>query len=129
MNNLLSMTGKVALVTGSSSGLGAHFSKALAKAGAKVVLSARRLDRLEELAKDIRADGATALAVYTDITKAGSIATTLEEAETEFGPITVLVNNAGVDSSKTLFELKQEDLDHVIDTNLMGSWIESSLVS
>jgi NAD(P)-dependent dehydrogenase (short-subunit alcohol dehydrogenase family) len=116
------ITGEVALVTGASSGIGRHFAEVLAAAGAKVALAARRTDRLAELAREIEARGGRCLALACDVTKQDSIAAAIAAAE-ELGPLSVLVNNAGVVVSKPLFEHSEDDWDYVVDTNLKGAWM------
>lgn len=118
-----SVADQVALVTGASSGIGLHLAKVLALAGAKVALAARRADRLDQVCADIRARGGTALPVALDVTSRDSIAPALRQTEGELGPLSVLVNNAGVVVSKPFFEHTEEDWDHVVDTNLKGAWM------
>jgi NAD(P)-dependent dehydrogenase (short-subunit alcohol dehydrogenase family) len=123
MNELLkpfSLHGKVALVTGASSGFGLHFAQVLASAGAKVVLAARRTDRIEAAAGAINAAGGEALAVTMDVTSSASIAAALDEAERAFGVVTVVINNAGITIPKLLLDLGDADWTGVIDTNLNG---------
>ena len=120
------LSGKVALVTGASSGFGEHFARMLASAGARVVACARREDRLNTLVADISAHGGEALAVAMDVTDAASVAAAFEAAETAFGPVTVLVNNAGVAVPKQVHKSSEADWDFVIDTNLKGAWIVAS---
>src|SRR5713226_4408742 len=117
------ITGKVALVTGASSGIGRHFAEVLALAGAKVALAARRADRLAELARVIEARGGQCLALACDVTKQDNIAAAIAAAEDRLGPLSILVNNAGVVVSKPLFEHSEEDWDYVVDTNLKGAWM------
>jgi NAD(P)-dependent dehydrogenase (short-subunit alcohol dehydrogenase family) len=117
------ITGQVVLVTGASSGIGRHFAEVLAAAGAKVALAARRIDRLTELARAIEAQGGECLAIACDVTKQDSIAAAIAAAEAQLGPLSILVNNAGVVVSKPLFEHTEEDWDHVVDTNLKGAWL------
>jgi NAD(P)-dependent dehydrogenase (short-subunit alcohol dehydrogenase family) len=117
------VTGQVALVTGASSGIGEHFAHLLAAAGAKVALAARRADRLAELARTIEAQGGECLPLACDVTKQDSIAAAIAAAEAQLGPLSILVNNAGVVVSKPLFEHTEEDWDHVVDTNLKGAWL------
>ncbi len=117
------ITGQVVLVTGASSGIGQHFAEILAAAGAKVVLAARRTDRLAELARAIEARGGECLPVTCDVTKQDIIAMAIAAAEAQLGPLSILVNNAGVVVSKPLFEHTEEDWDHVVDTNLKGAWL------
>jgi len=117
------LAGQVALVTGASSGIGRHFAALLAAAGAKVALAARRVDRLAELANEIEAAGGQSLPIACDVTRSGDVAAAVATAESKLGPLTLLVNNAGVVVSKPLFEHTEADWDHVIDTNLKGAWL------
>jgi NAD(P)-dependent dehydrogenase (short-subunit alcohol dehydrogenase family) len=117
------LAGQVALVTGASSGIGRHFAVVLAAAGAKVALAARRVDRLTELAREIEADGGQGLPIACDVTRPEDVAAAVAAAESELGPLTLLVNNAGVVVSKPLFEHTEADWDHVVDTNLKGAWL------
>ena len=118
-----SVTGQVALVTGASSGIGEHFAEVLAAAGASVVAAARRADRLSELAKRIEASGGKCLPLSCDVTDRQSITAAIATAEERLGPVSILVNNAGVVVSKPLFEHTEEDWDYVVDTNLKGAWL------
>ena len=117
------VAGQVALVTGASSGIGRHLAELLAVAGAKVALAARRVDRLAEAARDIEAAGGVGLPISLDVTRSDNIAAAVAKAEAELGPLTILVNNAGVVVSKPLFEHTEADWDYVIDTNLKGAWL------
>lgn len=114
--------GKIALVTGASSGLGARFAKILAQAGAQVVLAARRIDRLKELRAEIEADGGAAHVVALDVTDYASIKSAIAHAETEAGPIDILVNNAGVSTTQRLIDVTPEDYAYVMDTNHRGAF-------
>lgn len=114
--------GKIALITGASSGLGARFAKALAGAGAQVVLASRRIGRLKELRAEIEANGGAAHVVSLDVTDIGSIKSALAHAETEAGPIDILVNNSGVSTTQRLLDVTPEDYSYVMDTNLRGSF-------
>jgi NAD(P)-dependent dehydrogenase (short-subunit alcohol dehydrogenase family) len=118
-----SVAGQVALVTGASSGIGRRFAQVLAAAGAKVALAARREDRLAELAREIERAGGTCLPLTLDVTRRDSIAAALDAAEARLGPLSILVNNAGVVVSKPLFEHSEDDWDYVVDTNLKGAWL------
>lgn len=115
-----SLAGKTALVTGASSGLGRHFAPLLSRAGARVVLAARRTELIEAEAEKIRGAGGEALAVTMDVTDSGSIAAALDAAEAAFGVVTVVINNAGITIPKLLLDLSDEDWDGVIATNLSG---------
>jgi len=123
MHELFDLNGKVALVTGASSGLGAHFAQTLARAGAKVAIGARRVDRLAALAEQIAAADGRALPVALDVTDAASVAEAVRVAEEELGPISILVNNAGVPSGGRVIEMEESEWDAVIDTNLKGAWL------
>jgi NAD(P)-dependent dehydrogenase (short-subunit alcohol dehydrogenase family) len=116
------ISGRVALVTGASSGLGAEFARALAAEGARVVLCARRKDRLDALVDEIRAAGGEALAAAMDVTEAGSVVAAFESAEQKFGVVQILVNNAGISRGGLLKDLSEEDWDAVLDTNLKSVW-------
>jgi NAD(P)-dependent dehydrogenase (short-subunit alcohol dehydrogenase family) len=118
-----SVAGQVALVTGASSGIGRRFAEVLAAAGAKVALAARREELLAELAREIEGRGGAAVPLACDVTKQASIAAALATAEERLGPVSILVNNAGVVVSKPLFEHTEEDWDYVVDTNLKGAWL------
>ena len=123
MNDLFKpflLEGRVALVTGASSGFGRHFGSVLARAGAKVVLAARRADRVQAACQEIAAAGGEALTVTMDVTDSASIGAAFDAAEQAFGPVTVVVNNAGITIPKPLVELSDSDWSGVIDTNLNG---------
>ena len=121
--NSTDLTGRVALVTGASSGLGARFAEVLASQGASVVLAARRLDRLEALAEKIRAQGGRAVAVQMDATDADSLVAAVEAGEQAFGTIDVLVNNAGMPDAQRAHKMSTELIDQVLGVNLRGPWI------
>lgn len=116
------LSGRVALVTGASSGLGAEFARVLAGAGARVVAAARRKDRLEALVAEIQAAGGEAVAVVLDVTDADSISAAFDAAEQAFGTVEVLVNNAGVSRAGFLQQQSEADWDTVLDTNLKAVW-------
>ena len=122
-NNSADLTGRVALVTGASSGLGARFAQVLAAQGAAVVLAARRLDRLEALAAQIRNAGGQALAVQMDATDADSLVAAVAAGEAAFGTIDILVNNAGMPDAKRAHKMTIELIDQVLGVNLRGPWI------
>ena len=123
MSDLFRLDGRCALVTGASGSLGRHFAEVLARAGAAVVLAARRLDRLETIADEIGAAGGKAMAVALDVTDADSIGAAFAAAEERLGPVTVLVNNAGLAVTKPLLDHDEADWDQVMDTNLKGAWL------
>ena len=116
--DIFDLTGRVALVTGASSGLGARFAQVLAANGAAVALVARRKDRLDELQKKIEAAGGKALAVAADVTDRAAMARAFDAAEKAFGTVTILVNNAGVAHTTRAVEITEEEYRRVIGTNL-----------
>ena len=118
----LRLDGKVALVTGASSGLGAHFAQLLAAAGARVVATARRVDALQALVQRIQDGGGQARAAELDVTDPASVRACLDEV-CAWGVPQVLVNNAGVTVTRPLLEQTVEDFDQVVDTNLKGCWL------
>jgi len=115
---LFDVRGKVAVVTGASSGLGESFSRCLAARGAVVVAAARRLERLEALVRE----GGAAHAVALDVTDPASVEAAMRRAEELAGPIDILVNNAGVADTKASLEVTESDWRRVLDTNLDGAW-------
>ncbi len=119
----IDLSGRSALVTGASRGLGRHFALTLAGAGAKVALAARRLERLRPLAEEIRTQGGKACAVVMDVTDAESVRAGFEAAAAELGPITIVVNNAGTMAQGSALELPEREWDTVIATNLKGPWL------
>lgn len=124
LSTLFSLTGHRALVTGASGGLGLHFARTLARAGASVALAARRADKCAEAVKDIEREfGAKAVAVSMDVSDRKSIVAAIEEASKGLGGvIDVLVNNAGVSGTKRPLDYTDEDWDWVVGTNLKGAW-------
>jgi NAD(P)-dependent dehydrogenase (short-subunit alcohol dehydrogenase family) len=116
------LTGRVAIVTGASSGLGVAFAQALSDAGAAVVLGARRADRLASVAAAITADGGQALSVPVDVADPDSCTSLAETAMAEYGRIDILVNNAGVGTAYPASRETPEQFRSVIDINLNGSY-------
>lgn len=123
------LEGQVAVVTGASSGMGRHFATLLARRGARVAICARRIDLLESLAREIASFDGRALPVPVDVTDAKAVDHALATAETELGPISLLVNNAGMTIAKPLLDQTEEDWDRVVDTNLKGVWLFSRSVA
>jgi NAD(P)-dependent dehydrogenase (short-subunit alcohol dehydrogenase family) len=117
------LDGRIALVTGASSGLGRHFARTLAAAGAAVAVAARRTERLATLVDEIGSAGGVAHAVPMDVTDATSVAQAFGEIAAWRGVPDVLVNNAGLAVSRPLLEQTPEDFDSVIQTNLKGAWL------
>jgi 3-oxoacyl-[acyl-carrier protein] reductase len=119
---------RTAFVTGASRGIGKACAFALASAGARVVVAARTLDRCEEVAAEIRAQGHEAMAVAIDLSSKESIVQAVGQAAKDFGPIHILVNNAGITKDGLALRMKTEDWTSVIDTNLSGSFYASQAV-
>ncbi len=117
------LDGRTALVTGASSGLGRHFARTLAAAGAAVAVAARRADKLETLVAEITAEGGHASAVSLDVTDGASVRAAFEAIAAWRGAPQVIVNNAGVAVSRPLHEQSEADWDGVLDTNLKGAWL------
>ena len=114
------LTGTTALVTGASSGLGQHFARVLAGAGAGIVLAARRVDRLEALAAGITSAGGRATAVACDVTSTASVAAAFATGTAALGPISIVINNAGVPSAAWFAKTSDEEWASVLDVNLTG---------
>ena len=123
MSKRFDLSGKVALVTGASSGLGVHFARTLAEAGAAVVLAARRAERLASLQAELQKSGAKAAAVTLDVQSGEAVAAAFDQAEAALGPVDVVVNNAGISLVKPAQEMPEQDWDSVVDTNLRGAWL------
>ena len=118
----IDLSGRVALVTGASSGLGAQFARTLARAGAGVVLASRRVDKLKELRARIEGEGGDAHVVELDVTDHDSIKSAVAHAETEMGSIDILVNNSGVSTTQRIQDVAPEDYDFIFDTNVKGAF-------
>jgi NADP-dependent 3-hydroxy acid dehydrogenase YdfG len=114
------IAGKTIVITGASSGMGAAAARHLAEKGANVVLGARRAERIEVLAEEIRAAGGKATAVVTDVTKRSDVQTLVDTDVETYGRIDVLINNAGVMPLSPLERLKVDEWDQMIDVNLKG---------
>lgn len=123
MNNYFNFTGKVAIVTGASSGLGIQFAKVLAGQGAAVAVVARRLEKLEAVKKELESMGAKAMAYKCDVTSEQEIVETVAQIQKDFGRIDVLVNNAGVAEVSPAEQHTAEQWDKVLDTNLRGVFL------
>ncbi len=129
MSYNLDLSGRVALVTGASSGLGEQFAKTLAKAGAAVVLASRRTDRLMALRAHIEAAGGDAHVVALDVTDRASIKAAVAHAETEVGAIDILVNNSGVSTAQALVDVDEDDFDYMFNTNTRGAFFVAQEVA
>ena len=122
MTYSIDLSGRVALITGASSGLGQQFAKTLAQAGAAVVLASRRVELLKTLRAEIEAAGGDAHVVSLDVTDPDSIRSAVAHAETEVGAIDILINNSGVSTTQKLIDVTPEDFDYVFDTNTRGAF-------
>ena len=129
MSYEIDLNGRVALVTGASSGLGAQFARVLARSGAAVVLAARRVERLKTLRAEIEAQGGDAHVVELDVTDTDSIVAAVAHAETEMGSIDILVNNSGVSTTQRLVDVTPQDYDQMMDTNLRGAFFVAQAVA
>ena len=129
MSDLFDLSGRVALVTGASQGLGRRFAKVLAGRGAAVGLAARQLDKLSELERKIAEGGGEVASVTLDVTDQDSIAGAIGTIEDVLGPIDVLINNAGVAVSKGVLDQTEADWDRVVDTNLKGAFFAAQAVA
>ena len=119
------LSGRVALVTGTTSGLGRRFAEVIAASGAKVVVTGRRIDRLEALAREIQDKGGVAEPIQLDMQSNDSIMNCVEKAEASLGTIDILVNNAGIPDAQRAHKMSLELIDSVFDTNLRGPYVLS----
>jgi NAD(P)-dependent dehydrogenase (short-subunit alcohol dehydrogenase family) len=118
----IDLSGRVAFITGASGGLGAQFARTLSRAGAAVVLAARRVEKLKELRAQIEGEGGDAHVLELDVTDIGSIKSAVAHAETEVGSIDILINNSGVSTTQRIVDVTEEDYDFVLDTNTKGAF-------
>lgn len=118
-----SLEGRIALISGASSGIGAHLARLFGAAGAKVVLGARRTDRTEDVAQSIRGDGGEALAVTLDVTKEDSVIAAYEAAQAEFGTVDTIIANAGLSRAGRSTDVSAGDVQTLTDTNFIGAYL------
>src|SRR5574343_174093 len=118
----IDLSGRVALITGASGGLGAQFARTLSQAGAAVILASRRVDKLKELRAIIDGEGGDAHVIEMDVTNHDSIKAAVAHAETEVGSIDILVNNSGVSNTQRLQDVSENDYDFVFNTNVKGAF-------
>ena len=128
-NALFDLTGKTAIVTGTSRGLGQEFARALAKAGADLVLTSRNRASLSAFESEIQALGRSTVALELDVRYQHSIEAMVADAESAFGHLDILVNNAGVNIRKPALEVTWEDWNIILDTNLRGSFFVAQAVA
>src|SRR5215469_3948452 len=129
MSGLFDLTGRVAVVTGTSRGLGQYFARALAKAGADLVLTSRKCADLAEFEKEIQSFGRRTAALELDVRYYHSIQKMVEDAEAVFGHLDILVNNAGINVRKPALEVTWEEWNLILDTNLRGSFFVAQAVA
>lgn len=122
MSYNIDLAGRVALVTGASSGLGTQFARVLAEAGAAVVLAGRNIEQLKTLRSEIEGQGGDAHVVELDVADLGSIKSAVAHAETEVGTLDILVNNTGVTTMQKLLDVEPDDYDFIMDTNVRGAF-------
>ena len=129
MSYSIDLSGRVALITGASSGLGAQAARTLARAGAAVVLAARRVEKLKDLRAQIEGEGGDAHVTPLDVTDVASIRAAVAHAETEVGSIDILVNNAGVSTTQRLQDVGEDDFDRIFNTNVRGAFFVAQEVA
>lgn len=122
-HSMFSLTGRTALVTGASSGIGRHMAHTLAQAGAHVIVAARRADKLQTLVEEIQVAGAQASAVSLDVTSAESVKACFDQIESLGLVADIIISNAGTTVAKPALDQTEEDWNAVIDTNLKGCWM------
>lgn len=126
---LFDLTGQTAIVTGTSRGLGQHFARALAKAGADLVLTSRHRENLLPFEQEIKSLGRKAVALELDVREQDSIARMVEAAQAAFGHLEILVNNAGCNVRKPALDVTWDDWNLILDTNLRGSFFVAQTVA
>ncbi len=129
MNELFDLSGRVAIVTGTSRGLGQYFARALATSGADLVLTSRHLDSLQPFEEEVRKLGRRAISLELDVTSQASIEAMVESAEKACGKIDILVNNAGMNIRKPAIDVTWDDWNKILDTNLRGSFFVAQAVA
>ncbi|SDJ09863.1 SDR family NAD(P)-dependent oxidoreductase [Alteribacillus bidgolensis] len=120
---IFNLTGKTALITGGSKGIGLGMAKALGKAGANIVIASRGEEDLQKAAEDIRSFGATVKQKQTDVTDKNNVNDLIDFTVREFGSLDILVNNAGRNIRKKLIDIEEDDWNNVLDTNLKGIFL------
>src|SRR5438105_12086120 len=126
MTDLFDVRKEIVLVTGASQGLGRQFARVLSAHGAAIVLAARQLAKLKALEDEIRSNGGRAVAVQMDVADLASISQAIDSAESALGPISVLVNNAGIAIEKPAVDQSEADWDAVINANLKGAYFAAT---
>ncbi len=129
MNDLFDLTGQVAIVTGTSRGLGQYFARALARSGADLVLTSRHHETLQPFEEEIKKLGRKTISLDLDVTNQASIEQMVAAAQEAFGKIDILVNNAGMNIRKLALEVEWDDWNKILDTNLRGSFFVAQAVA
>lgn len=128
-NNLFDLSGKIALVTGTSRGLGQYMARALARAGADIAITSRDVESLSEFSAELRAIGRKCFAIELDVRNLASIQNSVRSIEEQFGPIDILVNNAGCNIRKPAFDVSWDDWNTILETNLRGPFFVAQAVA
>jgi NAD(P)-dependent dehydrogenase (short-subunit alcohol dehydrogenase family) len=128
VKNFFDLSGRVALVTGASRGLGQYFGRALALAGADLIITARKKEDTDAFAKEIQALGRKVVGLSLDVRDEASIRQMADDAQAAFGKIDILVNNAGCNVRKPMMEVTWDDYNKVLDTNLRGTFFVAQAV-
>jgi 3-oxoacyl-[acyl-carrier protein] reductase len=129
MSDLFDVSGETVLITGASQGLGRQFARVLSAHGAAVALAARQVGKLRAIEEEIKGKGGRAAAIEMDVASNASIAKAIDAAEAALGPVTVLINNAGIAVDKTAVELDEADWDAVIGVNLKGAYFTATEIA
>lgn len=129
MSGIFDVSQQTILITGASQGLGRRFARVLSAHGAAVVLAARQIGKLKDLAEELVAKGGRAVAVEMDVTNNASIAAAIDSAESKLGPVSVLINNAGIAIEKLAVEQTEADWDAVVGANLKGAYFAATEVA
>jgi len=130
MNNLFSLEGKVAIVTGGGSGLGRSNAKAFARAGADVVIADMNVENAEKVSKEIKELGKQSFSIEVNVIKKADLQKMAEQTVQKFGKIDILLNSAGIGGrAKNLIDMEEEDWDRIIDVNLKGTFLSSQAVA
>jgi 3-oxoacyl-[acyl-carrier protein] reductase len=129
MSDLFDVSKEIVLITGASQGLGRQFARVLSAHGAAVALAARQTAKLKSLEDEIKAKGGRAAAVAMDVTDTASITSAIDAAEAALGPVTVLINNAGIAVEKPAIEQTEQDWDAVIGANLKGAYFTATEIA
>src|SRR6187402_1140708 len=129
MSGLFDVSQEIILVTGASQGLGRQFARVLSAHGAAVVLAARQTAKLKSLQDELVAKGGRAVAVQMDVTDNGSIKAAIDAAEAALGPVSVLINNAGIAVEKLAIDQTEADWDAVIGANLKGAYFTATEIA